>query len=71
MKCGVETSDLWKPRRRGLDLADRGERCRRAYVMDGNAFVNRPGPRLLDTAEIFASAIAAEQLPSDAIVAVT
>ena len=29
----------------------------RAYVMDGNAYVNRPGPRLVDTAEHFAAAI--------------
>lgn len=27
----------------------------RAFAMDGNAYVNRPGPRLIDTAEIFAS----------------
>jgi iron complex transport system substrate-binding protein len=32
----------------------------RAYAMDGNAFVNRPGPRLVDTAELFAAAIRAE-----------
>jgi hypothetical protein len=25
-----------------------------AYVMDGNAYVNRPGPRLIDSAERFA-----------------
>jgi iron complex transport system substrate-binding protein len=30
----------------------------RAYAMDGNAFVNRPGPRLVDTAELFAAALA-------------
>ena len=30
---------------------------RRACVVDGNAYVNRPGPRLVDSAEIFASAI--------------
>ena len=30
----------------------------RAYAMDGNAFVNRPGPRLVDTAEMFAAAVA-------------
>lgn len=30
----------------------------RIYVIDGNAYVNRPGPRLLDTAEQFAQAIA-------------
>jgi len=29
----------------------------RAYAIDGNAYVNRPGPRLIDTAEIFASAL--------------
>jgi iron complex transport system substrate-binding protein len=27
------------------------------YALDGNAYVNRPGPRLVDTAELFASAI--------------
>jgi iron complex transport system substrate-binding protein len=32
----------------------------RAYAMDGNAFVNRPGPRLVDTAELFAAAIAGD-----------
>src|SRR5947209_1811710 len=30
----------------------------RAYAMDGNAYVNRPGPRRVDTAELFAAAIA-------------
>jgi iron complex transport system substrate-binding protein len=35
----------------------RAVRERRAYAMDGNAYVNRPGPRLVDTAELFASAI--------------
>jgi iron complex transport system substrate-binding protein len=36
----------------------------RAYAMDGNAFVNRPGPRLVDTAELFAAAIAGELEPA-------
>jgi len=27
----------------------------RVYPVDGNAYVNRPGPRLIDTIEIFAS----------------
>jgi iron complex transport system substrate-binding protein len=31
------------------------------HVVDGNAYVNRPGPRLVDTAEIFASAIHGER----------
>lgn len=29
----------------------------RAYGIDGNAYVNRPGPRLVDSAEIFADAL--------------
>jgi iron complex transport system substrate-binding protein len=32
----------------------RAVRSGRAYAVDGNAFVNRPGPRLVETAEIFA-----------------
>jgi iron complex transport system substrate-binding protein len=32
----------------------------RAYAMDGNAYVNRPGPRLVDTAEMFSAAIAGD-----------
>jgi len=32
----------------------------RAYTMDGNAYVNRPGPRLVDTAEMFAAAISGD-----------
>jgi iron complex transport system substrate-binding protein len=35
----------------------RAVRGGRAYAMDGNAYVNRPGPRLVDTAELFAAAI--------------
>ena len=29
----------------------------RVYAIDGNQYVNRPGPRLVDTAEIFAAAL--------------
>jgi iron complex transport system substrate-binding protein len=49
----------------------RAVRSVRAYAMDGNAFVNRPGPRLVDTAELFAAAIAG-QLPAggDAVASV-
>jgi iron complex transport system substrate-binding protein len=36
----------------------------RAYVMDGNAYVNRPGPRLLDSAELFARAFSGAALPA-------
>jgi iron complex transport system substrate-binding protein len=33
----------------------------RIYAIDGNAYVNRPGPRLVDTAELFASAMHEER----------
>jgi iron complex transport system substrate-binding protein len=39
----------------------------RAYVMDGNAYVNRPGPRLVDSAEIFSGAISGTPGPAEAI----
>ena len=42
----------------------RAVRDGRAYAMDGNAFVNRPGPRLVDTAELFAAAIAGDLGPA-------
>lgn len=38
----------------------------RVYVVDGNAYVNRPGPRLVDTAELFAAAIRGEASPNPA-----
>ena len=44
--------------RRSAFASLRAVREGRAYAMDGNAFVNRPGPRLVDTAELFAAAIA-------------
>jgi len=40
----------------------RAVRAGRAYAVDGNAFVNRPGPRLVDSAEIFAAALHGEAL---------
>lgn len=50
----------------------RAVRGGRAYAMDGNAFVNRPGPRLVDTAELFAAAIRAAVAPyGDALAPVT
>jgi iron complex transport system substrate-binding protein len=45
----LEALDAW----RSLRAVRKG----RAFAIDGNAYVNRPGPRLVDTAEIFASAI--------------
>lgn len=41
----------------------------RGYAMDGNAYVNRPGPRLVETAEIFAAAIGGESAAADALAA--
>jgi iron complex transport system substrate-binding protein len=38
----------------------RAVRTGRAFIVDGNAYVNRPGPRLVDTAELFAAAIAGD-----------
>jgi iron complex transport system substrate-binding protein len=45
----------------------RAVRSGHAYVMDGNAYVNRPGPRLIDTAEILATAVAGTPAPAEAI----
>jgi iron complex transport system substrate-binding protein len=41
----------------------RAKRDGHAYVMDGNAYVNRPGPRLIDSAERFAWAFDDAQSP--------
>ena len=56
--CGF---DLERARTRGRRTRDnatwnalRAVRGGHAYVMDGNAYVNRPGPRLIDSAERFA-----------------
>jgi iron complex transport system substrate-binding protein len=35
----------------------------RVYAMDGSAYVNRPGPRLVESAELFAAAIHGEPTP--------
>jgi len=35
----------------------------RAYALDGNAYVNRPGPRLIDSAELFARAMHGSAVP--------
>lgn len=41
----------------------------RSFAVDGNAYVNRPGPRLVDSAEIFAAAIRGGTSPvADALV---
>lgn len=45
----LKTVDEWN----GLRAVRAGD----VTLVDGNAYVNRPGPRLVDTAEIFASAL--------------
>jgi len=45
----------------------RALRDERVYAIDGNAYVNRPGPRLIDTAEIFASALFGERYGAAAL----
>ncbi len=55
----LETRTEWR--------ALRAVRDGRAYVMDGNAYVNRPGPRLIESAELFAAAIRGEDAPADAL----
>jgi iron complex transport system substrate-binding protein len=59
--CGY---DLEKTRAALAELEERAEftelraqREGRVHAVDGNAYVNRPGPRLIDTAEIFAGCI--------------
>jgi iron complex transport system substrate-binding protein len=44
----------------------RAVRSGRAYALDGNAYVNRPGPRLVDSAELFARAIYGERIAAPA-----
>jgi iron complex transport system substrate-binding protein len=49
----------------------RAVRNGRAFAMDGNAYASRPGPRLVDTAELFAAAISDDLPPNgDAIASV-
>jgi iron complex transport system substrate-binding protein len=51
--------------------AVRAVRTGRAFVADGNAFFNRPGPRLVETAEILQAALSGRQafhrFPEDAL----
>lgn len=61
MPCGF---DLAQTRRELPALTGRGEwqalpavRNGRAYAIDGNAYVNRPGPRIVDSAELLAGLI--------------
>jgi iron complex transport system substrate-binding protein len=58
MPCGL---DLNRTRSEALTLTERPEwenlravKTRRVYITDGNAYFNRPGPRLIDSQEILA-----------------
>jgi iron complex transport system substrate-binding protein len=55
----MATNSIW--------LGLRAVRTGSAFVMDGNAYVNRPGPRLIESAEIFATALNGAPAPSAAI----
>jgi iron complex transport system substrate-binding protein len=41
-------------------------RAGRVYALDGNAYFNRPGPRLVDTLELLAHLIHPEAVPAPA-----
>jgi iron complex transport system substrate-binding protein len=48
----------------------RAARTGRAYALDGNAYVNRPGPRLVDTLEHLAAVLHPDRFdgpPADAV----
>ncbi|MBV8365342.1 MAG: cobalamin-binding protein [Candidatus Eremiobacteraeota bacterium] len=59
--CGFDLNAALRAVRALADLPQwrslRAVRGGRVAVVDGNAYVNRPGPRLIDSAEIFAAAI--------------
>ena len=50
--AGLEANAAWR--------ALRAVREGRVHAIDGSAYLNRPGPRLVDTAEIIAAAVAPE-----------
>ena len=45
----------------------RAYREREIYLLDGNAYVNRPGPRLIDTAEILATILFEDAIDNDIV----
>ena len=68
--CGYDLAPALAARELGANPVWNGLRAvrdGRAFAMDGNAYVNRPGPRLIDTAEIFATAIWGGTPPAGAL----
>jgi len=68
--CGMDLAatrtsidDLTRTSRDWRDLVSAG--TRRVVALDGNQFANRPGPRLIETAELFAAAIHPDRSESD------
>ncbi len=69
--CGF---DLVATRKAAAELASnprwtglRAYREREIYLLDGNAYVNRPGPRLIDTAEILATILFEDAIDNDIV----
>ena len=60
----LETASIAEPLRRLAATA-----AGRTYVVDGNAYFNRPGPRLADSAELLARILAGKvESPPAAVV---
>ena len=69
--CGF---DLAATRKAAVELASnatwkglRAYRNREITLLDGNAYVNRPGPRLIDTAEILATILFEDAIDNDIV----
>ncbi len=58
----VITQDLWDVCAVSIDDARRVS-ARRVYVADGNAYFNRPGPRLAESLEILAACVHPDAFP--------
>jgi iron complex transport system substrate-binding protein len=64
--CGVRFAEAVAAARTILPLLPRAwpaVRSGRVYATDGNAFFNRPGPRLVESAEILAACLHPERCP--------
>ena len=68
--CGFDLSRSLVESQRLLSMPGWNElaaiRSRRSYVIDGNAYLNRSGPRLVDTVEILAHLLHPEYFPEPA-----